>query len=264
MKIAICFNGQIRDGVECSKSILNYIGELKNDCDFFVHTWDIETISHNTHLPSDRHHFTQYPVEESKFDSFKEIYKPKKMVVEEFNSTQVQNIQGGLRFNKKLNKNVVAMFESAFYSNELKKEYEKENNFKYDFAIKMRPDLVFSNTKNLKDDLEQCNDETFLYGAHAECYGHARVEDVLWFATSKNMDNISNFYDHYGDSRSCWQIAAAHYISANCRQHIKCLNNNDFTVYYNQYKTHFNWDPVDDSLKCIKYFKDLCESVKRR
>jgi hypothetical protein len=264
MKIAICFSGQIRDGIECSKNIKNYIGSLIDNCDFFVHTWDIETISHNIGLPSDKIPFTQYKIENSVISDFAEIYRPKKIFVEDFNRTTIQNIQGGLRFNKELNKNVVAMFESAFYSNLYKKDYEEKLNFKYDFAIRMRTDLVFSNYKSLEEDLKQVNDKNFVYGAHAECYGAGRVEDVLWFATSSNMDKICNFYDHYGDSKSCWQIAAAHYISNNCGLSIECLKNSEFTVFYNQYRTHFNWDTVKDTEECIKYFRDACERNKKR
>lgn len=264
MKIAICFNGQIRDGVDCSKNILEYIGDLKENCDFFVHTWDIDTVSHNIGLPSERQPFTQYPVSQSTIHDFREVYNPKRIVIEEFNNTQIQNIQGGLRFNKQLNKNVVAMFESGYYVNSFKQDYERDNDFKYDYVVRMRPDLIFSSSKSLKDDLSQVDEKTFVYGAHAECYGPSRVEDVLWFATSENMDKIANFYDFYGDSRSCWQIASASYIRNECGLSVNCLNNNDFTVYYNQYKTHFKWNVLEDAMKCVLYFKDLCKKSKRR
>ncbi len=264
MKIAICFNGQIRDGIECSKNIIKYIDTLWDSCDFFVHTWDIETISHNIGLPSDKVPFTQYPVDSFKINEFFECYRPKKICVEEFNNTETQNIQGGLRFNKELQKNVVAMFESFYYCNQYKKEYEEALNFKYDYVIKMRPDLVFSSSKKLEDDLQQVDSKTFVYGAHAECYGEGRVEDVLWFATSDNMDKISKFYSVYGDSKSCWQVASAGYIKNFCGLNIKCLKNNEFSVFYNQYINNFSWNAEDDAENCIKFFREACEKNKRR
>ena len=40
MKIAVCFSGQIRTAVENFINIKNFLGDIYNDCDFFMHCWD--------------------------------------------------------------------------------------------------------------------------------------------------------------------------------------------------------------------------------
>ena len=40
MKIAVCFSGQIRTGIENHPNIKEFFGKLYNDCDFFIHTWN--------------------------------------------------------------------------------------------------------------------------------------------------------------------------------------------------------------------------------
>ena len=40
MRIAICFSGQLRTGVWAIPAIKSFIGDLWENCDFFLHTWD--------------------------------------------------------------------------------------------------------------------------------------------------------------------------------------------------------------------------------
>ena len=43
MRIAVCFRGQLRTGVEASKNLIHLFGDYFKDIDFFVHTWDNTT-----------------------------------------------------------------------------------------------------------------------------------------------------------------------------------------------------------------------------
>jgi hypothetical protein len=262
MKIAICFSGQIRTGVECSSNFLNYIGDLRSSCDFFVHTWDVETISMNLHVDIGKEANKPFVVDKSVFENFKEVYNPKKMVIDTYDSVETRNAPGGLRFNKKANAYVVSLFESIFYANELKKEYEKENNFKYDFVVRCRPDLIFSNSKSLKDDIEQAKEKLLLYGAHKRCFGVERVEDIFWISKSDEMDCISNFYEFYSNHNNYlgvnrdWQFVLSHYSQIKCGCKINCLANGEFTVYYSHYKDVFGWDTTNVQ-ECINRCREL-------
>jgi hypothetical protein len=262
MKIAICFSGQLRTGSECANSFLNYIGELESSCDFFVHTWDVETKSMNLHVDIKKEVNIPYAVDPTVFENFKNIYNPKNMVIDKYDAVSIRNAPGGLRFNAKANEYVVSLFESVYYANELKRIYEIENNFKYDFVVRARPDLIFSPEKKLIDDLLPCVDKLFLYGAHKRCFGAERVEDVFWIAKSEDMDCISNFYEYYskpsnylGVNRD-WQFVLSHYIQTICKCNISCLTNSEFTVYYDHYKEFFGWD-TSHIKECIKRCRDL-------
>ena len=43
MKIAVCFSGQIRTGIQNHPNIKEFFGKLYNECDFFIHTSRFET-----------------------------------------------------------------------------------------------------------------------------------------------------------------------------------------------------------------------------
>ena len=123
MKIALCFSGQIRTGNLLDKYIKNFLGEVLNFSDIFVHTWNIRTeVSSDLVLAQQR--FFEKPII---FEKFEELYKPKKMVVQDF-----ENVQVG-----------PPLLETLYESNELRKQYQKENKVDYDFIVKIRPDIIY-------------------------------------------------------------------------------------------------------------------------
>jgi hypothetical protein len=138
MKIAVCFSGQMRTGIENYPNIKEFFGESYNDCDFFIHTWNFS--EYKTYNGSN---IAKKPIIESdeKFDEIKKLYSPKKMIVD------IKHI--GYETAEKYG--IQPLWYSFWKSIELKKQYEIENNFKYDYVIKIRPDLVLN--YNTYDDL---------------------------------------------------------------------------------------------------------------
>jgi hypothetical protein len=138
MKIAVCFSGQIRTGIENHPNIKEFFGKLYNECDFFIHTWNFsEYKTYNGSNISKKP--TIEPIE--KFEQIKKLYSPKKIIVDikhiAYETAEKYGIQ--------------PLWYSFWKSIELKKQYEMENNFKYDYVIKFRPDLVLN--YNTCDDL---------------------------------------------------------------------------------------------------------------
>ena len=107
-KIAICLSGQLRTGILAHNVFRRFFGSLGN-YDVFYHTW---TLKRDT-------------------------------------SRQVQELYNPVRFMEEppLDVHEVGSFGSMLYSimqaNELKKQYEIENNFRYDLVIKTRFDLIY-------------------------------------------------------------------------------------------------------------------------
>jgi hypothetical protein len=131
MRIAVCFSGQVRTGVENYQNIREVLGELYDSCDFFIHTWNF--CSYKTYNLSN---IAKKPVTEpsEKFEAIRQLYSPKKMVVDGkyigYQTTEEYGIQ--------------ALWHSFWKSVELKKQYELENNFKYDYVLKLRMDLILN------------------------------------------------------------------------------------------------------------------------
>ena len=105
MKIALCFSGQIRTGNITAPNILRYIGDLRDSCDIFVHTWDIESISQayyalmqvNAEL-SDKKNIT-FKVDPNVFAEFYRLYNPVAMTVTEYDLLGFEDTWGGRRIN---------------------------------------------------------------------------------------------------------------------------------------------------------------------
>ena len=183
MKIAVIFSGQIRTGVENSKSIFNFLGEYLPYCDFFVHTWDITSYKNgdyqNSHSPN--FNWDAIKLKEEYLNEFLEIYKPLKYEMTPF-----------LKYREEMENSpsqlppMPAWTYSFWKSNELKKEYENENNFKYDYVIKLRTDLMFWPEMILKPILE------FIINSQLKKLPMYHLEDMLYLSTTEGMDIISS------------------------------------------------------------------------
>jgi len=72
MKIAVCLSRQVRTGADVFFSLKNYIGELWDNCDFFMHTWDIETTS--PHIPQLENTSGVNPIDYEALESLLDTY----------------------------------------------------------------------------------------------------------------------------------------------------------------------------------------------
>jgi len=155
IRIAACISGQPRSFEKGHE----YIHEnllSKYDVDVFFHTW------HNKDVD---------------YDLLKELYQPKDFkielpLVDTFsNYTRIPSPKFPAYF-------TVSAFYSIFHSSRLRKEYELQNNFTYDWVVRLRfdyalngtPDFSLDNTKlyvpNCRMVLEKdfCNDQ-FAFGS---------------------------------------------------------------------------------------------------
>ncbi len=196
MKIAVCFHGQLRTGVQASKNIKHFFGEYFDNVDFFAHTWNLNTTRMPLNLTC--YELPVYKIPQETHDAFKEIYKPINYHVEdqEIYWAHVQKTYGSTG-------DLVHLWHSSYHSIQLKKIFEKINNFKYDYVIRLRPDCIFPPDRKFKDDLEEVAAEPEKYHFH-QFFG-----DTYHFATSEIMDIAADFYlngNFYGNH--FWPMAA--------------------------------------------------------
>ena len=187
-RIAICFSGQIRTGVIASQSILRYVGDLLPDVDFFIHTWDTETISKWGLQGRDKNLADKpFPVNPEKFIKMEEIYHPIKMQIDSFGEYR-QKKHDLLSY---AGYSEHPLFHSAYESNMLKKQYEDANNFKYKLVIKMRPDMVMNSRLRLEDEVHYVCDHRktdvfYVNDQWNKC--PESIEDICWMSSSDTMD----------------------------------------------------------------------------
>jgi hypothetical protein len=157
---------------DCYKSFKKHFLD-KNEIDVFFHTWD----------------------EEFESELVKK-YNPK------LYKTEVQKVFTDI---VPIDSSRVQAHYSRWYSaktsNNLKKEYESKNNFKYDFVMSSRfdmmwaTDVVFENFDKDKFYIPRTTKGGEFWGWPYE-WCHNEINDMWFFSNSKNMDKFLKLYDN--------------------------------------------------------------------
>lgn len=135
-KTAVCISGHLRTFEKTYKSFkTNIIDQLQN-VDVFIHTWDSLGYSQvKGDAPFINEKTNNY------LEKINELYNPKKILIENF-----KEINGDRFRSRSLEKNPsnsLNMFYSIYMTNKLKKDFEKENNIKYNMCIRTRGDILY-------------------------------------------------------------------------------------------------------------------------
>jgi len=132
-RIAVCLSGQARTWKFCFNNITNFLKHKDYEFDFFIHTWE-----NNLYSPSVNLNYV-YDTDVKEYIS---SYKPKLFKIQDENKFN-KRIAGKLKHRDYIN-SLYSIY-SFKQSIVLKQIYERNNNFKYDYVIKLRPDVFFVN-----------------------------------------------------------------------------------------------------------------------
>ncbi len=193
-RVALLMSGHLRSYNEAYASIKKFILDMYNP-DVFIHTYNSPGYwTPDDNLELDNKHL-DYTKED--FHHLKMLYAPIKLQIE----TLTPELQKSYRdeANKLFEKygtkkrwgrngNIIAMFHNLKKCYNLMKDYEQSKNIKYDFIIRIRPDLVINSISTifyLDNDLYLAEKE------EKEFY-----EDVLFAGKRDSMDKILNLYDY--------------------------------------------------------------------
>lgn len=164
-KVAICISGQLRTGIKAKICFDNFFNGL--DADIFYHSWDLD----------------QYII-----DNVNDLYKPKRFLVEDSFPSGSMGSFGSMLY-------------SITQANELKKQYEIDNNFRYDLVIKTRFDLVFPVGTRFYD-VNKIDPRTIYCSGgsngftQTDCEHHS-INDVIFWGDSQSMDIATNVFLYY-------------------------------------------------------------------
>ncbi len=184
-KIAICLSGQPR---YISDGYLNLNREIlsKYDVDFFIHTWFDPNYVGSKFDFSPLNSYNRSGIWEiNTIEKINELYQPLKIYYE----PQKQfNIYNDVSYEKQSPIALYSMYYSIWKSNELKKEYENKNNFKYDCVIRTRFDIKLDYF-NL--DLDKIDLNKIYVSGEINPYPN----DQLAISNSGNIDYYSELYN---------------------------------------------------------------------
>lgn len=187
MRIAICLSGQPRTIKITYPSILKFFSE-RHQYDYFCHSWDYDIHKYkNTDGTPGVFWGGNEPVNRTDLENTLMMFNPKAYKIQGKQDLPAKSIHWN------------SLFYSAMYANHLKKQYEIENDFRYDLVIKTRYDLVYD--PNTRFDINHPMDSDYdLYCFHNARmfleYGRINFSDVMYYGSSKAMDCISEIYKY--------------------------------------------------------------------
>lgn len=200
MNIAVCISGGIKYPEKSLESLKNIFPS--DNIKVFIHTWKIidknlylKNIGKEQLLPylkNDVKKLNQFLKEssEDKLDILNE-YNYEKLSIEIFDEKKIefQTLFDSLTFPSYQRKDVgfISMFYSFYKSNELKKEYERENNMIFDRVIRMRFDSDFCGKKLFLDEID--GNLVIPYGPDWK-----GMNDQFAIGDSKSMDYYCKIY----------------------------------------------------------------------
>jgi hypothetical protein len=165
-KVAICISGLLRTGLKGHEAFKQFFNSLPNGYDVFYHTWDIKN---------------------DVIQQVNDLYNP-----------VAYKVQPSL--NKEKESSFGSMLYSIMMANELKKQHEIDNDFRYDLVIKTRFDLVF------KEDARFPTTEIYprtIYstggnsGINHTDFDHHGISDLIFWGDSQSMDLATDTYRYY-------------------------------------------------------------------
>jgi hypothetical protein len=179
MNLAVCISGHPR----FFKKSFAYIEDnlLKNfkNLDVYLHCWGNE-------------------LSEEDRNCILRLYNPKEYLFEDekFHILNYPFLQSKSKPN-----HVFSMFFSIMKANELKKKYEKENNFKYDWTFRLRFDFALN--KFFDESILKSLNNKLIYVNNFEENPNPHCADCFGFSGSESMDIYSNTYNNilsYGET----------------------------------------------------------------
>ena len=189
MKIAICICGQPRTWRKCFPNWVEKLGQ-NVEIDYFFHMWDYNT------LPSLLASSYSHKIEDEKIsvceqNEIIEALNPKKYIFESRKDIDYWNCS--LEPEQKIGGWCIEQYYSLYHVSLLKKQYELENNFRYDVVIRLRADLFFLDEKI--DLINPTHNTIYTINTHFdEHYNVCRINDSYFYADSYTFDQAALVY----------------------------------------------------------------------
>lgn len=211
-RIAVLIIGEMRT-FDNNNVIINNNKHLfdKYNCDIFVSTWNKRGFSFNHGNIINKYRYEQNINE----DMIKKVYKRCKGINIEDYDEWLNNLNEEYKiiYDKGLYNGDIKCPSSSFpqfyklkNANQMKINYEKENNFEYDIVIKFRPDMCIINDIEYKyiypytkliNSLNTFNHESIIYHLNPPAiYDPSRIYDIFFMSSSKNINILSESYDN--------------------------------------------------------------------
>jgi len=185
MKIAICLSGHLRTFDRTHQSLTEQLLD-KYDCDVFVSTWKNLGNAFAYHCAYTKGADKEDPIIDESI--VKDIYNPLAIHMDD---AEVEPVSNKLKidYNGRKTQNgahmaqIMCMLYKIWDCNNLKKEQEEKQGFKYDVVVRLRFDVFLTRVM-----LELVGDDTHFI------QGHMGVADFMFVGPSQGVDDVCGIY----------------------------------------------------------------------
>tara|TARA_R110000868_G_scaffold8320_5_gene43523 strand:- start:29 stop:823 length:795 start_codon:yes stop_codon:yes gene_type:complete len=191
MKIAFCFVGQLRSGQHniVQQNYKKFISELWGNCDFFIHTWNINTPSPGFEINIDAAVIPEEIVPISGIQLFSNYYKPKSLTVD--------------RYSEYCERTSAYTLQPIYYSISqallLKQQHERQHSFQYDYVVISRPDLAINYDSVTLASIIRAVMDNSIHFADIHNQHLSFFDNCMWIGTNNNLNLTTTFHSHYQD-----------------------------------------------------------------
>ena len=207
-RAAICVSGHLRCFKQGYDQIYKDIicNNPNYNFDFFIDTWEKQG------WRTDKKFLSTFDIVED----VKKTYNPIKINIEKdilWNPTKylkhVQDIgwvKKGYGGKRSRGEHILGMFYKIYKCNNLKRNFEKENNFTYDAVIRHRTDFSLNGQISL-DSLEDI--KNVIYVPHCDTtalQGGIPIRDIFAISSSENIDYYSSLFECFDNLVETFQI----------------------------------------------------------
>lgn len=208
LKIAICLSGEPRTWEKCADSIVKFFSSEIHTFTFFGHAW-LDSTFYKENQPIVAHDKTELAEKMQAIIPFKKLVLSEKTILDFSDNEYIPGLQP-IEFSKMMNanskkpQNYAHMSYSIMMANELKQQYEFENDMRFDLVVRARHDLCYEPESKFEDFLTEEPLPTALYCENYyfpnECY-LPQISDIFYWGNSRIMDVVDGFYKYYGSGK---------------------------------------------------------------
>jgi hypothetical protein len=187
-KIALCLSGHVRSFLKPYYAIKKYLLD-KYDVDIFIHTWSYD--GQLCYAQDVSGNLKKIIENKTRIDeeTLTLLYNPKKISIEDQTANSfMSNVPKRIKSNYYKAKgpvmnnfNAWCQMYSISFANQLKMQYEKDNDFEYDFVIRMRFDHILDQFKHEWFDFRKA----------------VKFTDAFWIAPNKINDKLADLFNYY-------------------------------------------------------------------
>jgi hypothetical protein len=187
-RIALCLSGHTRSFLKPYYALQKFLLD-KYNIDVFIHTWAYDgNLTYSQDASGNLRKIIENRTKVNE-ETLKLLYNPKKITIEDpALNTFMANVPKRIKSNYYKSKgpvmnnfNAWCQMYSISFVNQLKIQYEKDNDFEYDFVIRMRFDHILDDFKNDWFDYRKI----------------IKYSDAFWIAPNKLNDKIADLFNYY-------------------------------------------------------------------